>query len=145
MKAYKVELLIVDHDGLGKSGIVEEIQSASYGNDCIMPRVMLVEEREIGDWHDEHPLNHKKTIDAEYVKMFKHPPTEPMLPASEVQRKFRQYVHAAERQRSVASRREKGNFGIAVDKDPQALEWQQYAKIKDWSRLYLEEGKYDES
>jgi len=57
MKVYKVELLIVDHDDVGDEipDILE--QHHQYPNSCIMPTVMNIESRDIGEWDDNHPLN----------------------------------------------------------------------------------------
>ena len=70
MKAYKVEILIVDHDGLGASGIQEAIENQRYANDCILPNVMAVDERDIGEWEDSHPLNLRSKMQAEYQRLF---------------------------------------------------------------------------
>lgn len=79
MKAYKVELLIIDHDGVGEDGeegIVFHIENARYPNRCLSPHVMAVTEREIGPWTDGHPLNHHDTQLAEYVRLFTQPQQE---------------------------------------------------------------------
>jgi hypothetical protein len=70
MLAYKVELLVIDFDGLGADGIEEAIVNARYANRCIAPEVMSCEGKDIGLWRDEHPLNHPKTCDAEYRRLF---------------------------------------------------------------------------
>ena len=70
MKAYKIELLIIDFDEVGSAGIVDEIENAHYGNDCISPYVQKVEVRDIGQWSDEHPLNQSDTCDEEYARLF---------------------------------------------------------------------------
>lgn len=70
MKAYKVELLIIDHDKCGADGIKNVLESAGYPNRCIYPRVQSVEERDIGEWTDEHPLNHSDKVKAEYARLF---------------------------------------------------------------------------
>lgn len=59
MKAYRVTLVILDTDELGGEGIKEEILSAHYANDCISPHVVRVEEADIGEWTDDHPLNQR--------------------------------------------------------------------------------------
>jgi len=56
MKAYKVELLIIDHDGVGDD-ISSIIENANYPNDCISPKVMEIQSCHIGAWRDDHPLN----------------------------------------------------------------------------------------
>jgi hypothetical protein len=70
MKAYKVELLIIDHDRLGINGIIHELENVSYPNDCIYPSIMNIQERDIGEWSDEHPLNNRYTSEEEYSRLF---------------------------------------------------------------------------
>lgn len=70
MRAYRVELLVVDHDGIGADGIVQELENARYGNRCISPQAMHIEGREIGAWEDSHPLNHRGRAKAEYMRLF---------------------------------------------------------------------------
>ena len=68
MKAYKVEILVIDHDGLGGNGIREAFEDTKYPNRCIIPDVMAMESADIGEWHDEHPMN--ISVDAEYARLF---------------------------------------------------------------------------
>lgn len=70
MKAYKVELLIIDFDQLGVDGVRQEIENANYANDCINPHVMLMEARDIGEWSDDHPLNNIEKSDEAYKELF---------------------------------------------------------------------------
>ena len=70
MKAYKVVLLIVDHDDVGPAGIVRTIESANYPNDCISPSAMSIDVADIGKWHDGHPLNRRDTHAAEFDRLF---------------------------------------------------------------------------
>lgn len=70
MKAYKIELLIIDFDGIGSDGISEEILNARYANDCIDPQIKKITESDIGEWHDGHPLNLKSQSTEEYKKLF---------------------------------------------------------------------------
>ena len=67
---YKVELMVLDFDGIGADGIKQEIEYARYSNRCISPKVKGCESRDIGKWDDSHPLNHRDTADAEYRKLF---------------------------------------------------------------------------
>lgn len=69
-KAYKLEILIVDLEGLGKQGVIEAINSAHYSNDCISPSIKKIIERDIGEWSDDHPLNKFDTCQAEYQRLF---------------------------------------------------------------------------
>lgn len=73
MKAFKVELLIIDHDGLGAEQIKDVLENTKYPNWCISPEVMDVDERDIGEWHDGHPLNLLSKREAEYRLLFLKP------------------------------------------------------------------------
>lgn len=70
MKAYRVELLIVNHDNLSEQEIRNAIENARYANRCIAPGVMAIEGREIGEWDDSHPLNKHSTQETEYRRLF---------------------------------------------------------------------------
>lgn len=70
MKAYKIELLVIDFDELGKDSIIQEIENANYPNDCLSPMVKSVVEKDIGEWHDDHPLNKLSTVDVTYKELF---------------------------------------------------------------------------
>lgn len=70
VKVYKVELMIVDCDGIGAEGIKEELEDTEYANHCISPEVMSCESRDIGEWSDSHPLNLLDLRDAEYRRLF---------------------------------------------------------------------------
>lgn len=69
MKAYKLEILVIDFDQLGGDEIAHTIQDANYPNDCIRPSVESIEECDIGEWTDDHPLN-KSGCSLEYQKLF---------------------------------------------------------------------------
>ena len=56
----KVTLCVVDHDDIGPVEIRRVIENQRYPNRCISPNVMEVESRDIGEWHDEHPLNYSE-------------------------------------------------------------------------------------
>jgi hypothetical protein len=71
LKAYKIEVLIVDHDRLGAEGIKQELENTRFANDCISPNVMAVQEADIGEWEDTHPLNNYNTMAEEYARLFK--------------------------------------------------------------------------
>lgn len=70
MKAYKVTLLIIDHDELGADEIKVELENTKYANYCISPNVMEVEEAEIGEWDGDHPLNQRDGKVVEFKKLF---------------------------------------------------------------------------
>lgn len=69
MKAYKLEILAVDFDGLGEEGIKDAIENARYPNRCIYPTVMNADSREI-EWSDDHPLNNIDTQRKCYEELF---------------------------------------------------------------------------
>jgi hypothetical protein len=69
MKAYKVELLVIDHDGLGPEGIKGVLENMDP-NHCMYPKAVDIEEREIGEWHDKHPLNMPDQWMAAYDGLF---------------------------------------------------------------------------
>lgn len=70
MKAYKLEILIIDHDDVGESEICQIIEDAHYPNYCIAPIVKSVVEKDIGEWSDDHPLNKIHSCDNEYQRLF---------------------------------------------------------------------------
>lgn len=70
MKAYKVEILIVNFDGLTPQEISDVIENTRYPNRCIRPEVMNVEERDIGEWSDDHPFNNPELTREEYERLF---------------------------------------------------------------------------
>jgi hypothetical protein len=70
MKVYKVELMIIDFDGLGADAIKDEIENTHYANHCISPTVKNIHERDIGEWDDSHPLNQLDTSDYTYRELF---------------------------------------------------------------------------
>lgn len=57
MKIHRVVLFVIDFDGLGAEGVRAEVARVRYPNDCVSPKVMSVETWDIGEWHDDHPLN----------------------------------------------------------------------------------------
>lgn len=71
MKVFKIELCIIDFDELGENEIRDVIKHTRYPNRCISPNIMSVEERDIGEWSDDHPLNQKNGFKSEYERLFK--------------------------------------------------------------------------
>lgn len=57
MKAYKITLLIVDDDNIGLDEAKHVLANTHYPNYCISPRVVAAEEKDIGVWSDDHPMN----------------------------------------------------------------------------------------
>ena len=66
MKAYKIELLVVDNENIGE----QEIRAALENTRNIYPEVKSMAAADIGNWSDDHPLNSKDTCDAEYGRLF---------------------------------------------------------------------------
>ena len=70
MKVYRLEIMVIDFDGVGREGIISTIEDARYPNHCIAPSVKAVDERDI-EWSDDHPLNKRATADQAYAELFK--------------------------------------------------------------------------
>lgn len=66
MKAYKIELLVIDFENTGEQEIIELLENTKY----IFPEVKDVKCVDIGEWSDGHPLNKHETADTEYRKLF---------------------------------------------------------------------------
>ena len=66
MKAYKVELLVLDHNDMGEEQIEFLLENVKY----LYPSVMSIESREIGEFYDDHPLNKMDTYKQAYKELF---------------------------------------------------------------------------
>jgi len=73
MKIYKIELKVIDFDEIGEDCIKQELEGTKYSNHCISPVVVQMESRDIGEWHDDHPLNKRDSEGAEYQRLFAEP------------------------------------------------------------------------
>ncbi|KKN70937.1 hypothetical protein LCGC14_0425390 [marine sediment metagenome] len=73
MKAYKVEILIINFEELSQEETKDAIENANYAGDCISPDVISIEEADIGEWSDDHPLNQYDKMKDEYTRMFHAP------------------------------------------------------------------------
>lgn len=71
MKAYKIEILVIDFEEMGGKEIIDVIENTHYPNYCISPKIMDIKESDIGEWHDDHPLNKRNSFKSEYQKIFK--------------------------------------------------------------------------
>ena len=69
MKVYKLTIQIIDFDEIGSEEIKDVLENANYPNDCISPKVIEIDEREI-EWTDDHPLNRKDTANKEFKRLF---------------------------------------------------------------------------
>jgi hypothetical protein len=69
MKAYKLEVLILDFDDIGPDEVISTLENQSFPNDCIWPSVMAITSREI-EWSDDHPLNKPETAVMTFQELF---------------------------------------------------------------------------
>ena len=70
MKAYKIEVYVLDYDGVGEEGIKYHLENTKYPNWCIAPNVISIQEADVGEWSDDHPLNKHDSFTEEYNKLF---------------------------------------------------------------------------
>lgn len=66
MKAYKVEILVIDHEGYGQEEIKNVLEDSRYINASVKTVTVV----DIGEWSDQHPLNSYSTCGAEYNRLF---------------------------------------------------------------------------
>ena len=70
MKVMKLVVTVIDFDELGEDGVRDAIETAHYPNHRISLSVRSVEVRDIGEWNDEHPLNHRDKQETKYAHFF---------------------------------------------------------------------------
>ncbi|MDD5358241.1 MAG: hypothetical protein PHX80_03790 [Candidatus Nanoarchaeia archaeon] len=65
-------MLVIDLGGDigGKEGLKRIIEDGKTYRTCMIQEVKNIEERDIGEWSDYHPLNMRATGDAEYKRLF---------------------------------------------------------------------------
>lgn len=63
--AYKVVLLVIDHENMGEMAVRETLET----NRHVSPHVMGIECQHV-DWNDDHPLNKKGTQEEAFRRMF---------------------------------------------------------------------------
>jgi hypothetical protein len=63
-------LLFVDHDNVGMAGAKQLIEDARLPNRIDPGAVISIEERDIGEWHDGHPLNFRDKQATEVARIF---------------------------------------------------------------------------
>jgi hypothetical protein len=73
MKVYKMTLMFIDFDNVGMTDAKQLIENARLPNHINPGTVVAIEERDIGEWHDDHPLNNRKTQIAALQLLFKGP------------------------------------------------------------------------
>lgn len=61
MKAYVMTVVVIDHDELGLEEVKRTLEDANFPNDCISPKIEKIEEFDIGEWDDDHPMNKRDT------------------------------------------------------------------------------------
>ena len=66
MKAYKVELLVLDFENCGESDIKSILSNVRYLNSSVMNII----EKDIGTWSDDHPLNSRILQKETYNRLF---------------------------------------------------------------------------
>ncbi len=59
VEVFKVELMVVDHDGVGEAEVRSLLENARYPNHCISPNVSGMNSRDV-TWSDDHPLNNRR-------------------------------------------------------------------------------------
>lgn len=57
MKAYRIVTYITDYEEVGKETILWHLTNQKY----ISVEVGAISEIDIGEWDDDHPLNHRDT------------------------------------------------------------------------------------
>jgi hypothetical protein len=65
-KAYKIELFILDVEGLREEDVIYFLENVTY----LDPKVMSVQSKELGEWYDDHPINKKDTFKQTYDELF---------------------------------------------------------------------------
>ena len=70
MKAYRITLVFIDHDDVGPHEAQSLIENARLPNHINPGTVTAIEERDIGEWSDDHPLNNAATFADEAERLF---------------------------------------------------------------------------
>jgi hypothetical protein len=70
MKVYKLEIMVIDTDNCGAEEIKDMIENARYPNHAINPKVMQNDSVDIGEWHDNHPLNYRSSQQDTFKALF---------------------------------------------------------------------------
>jgi hypothetical protein len=70
MQVHKLTVTVIDFDGLGAQRVVDALETARYPNRCVSPNVIAIDTRDIGEWSDDHPLNHTDTASDELRRLF---------------------------------------------------------------------------
>jgi len=70
MKAYKITLLFLDFDEVGPQEAKALIENARLPNRIDPGTVMDLQEADIGEWSDDHPLNKRATMSEAFRSLF---------------------------------------------------------------------------
>ena len=70
MKAYKITLLFLDFDEVGPQEAKSLIENARLPNRIDPGTVMDLQEADIGEWSDDHPLNKRATMAEAFRSLF---------------------------------------------------------------------------
>ena len=70
MKAYKITLLFLDFEDIGPQEAKSLIENARLPNRIDPGTVMDLQEADIGEWSDDHPLNKRATKAAAFRALF---------------------------------------------------------------------------
>ena len=70
MKAYKITLLFLDFEDIGPQEAKSLIENARLPNHIHPGRVMDLQEADIGEWSDDHPLNKRATMASAFAELF---------------------------------------------------------------------------
>ena len=66
MNAYRFDIVILDSEDVGMDEIYSLLRNAKY----IHPSILKFQSADIGEWYDEHPLNHQDTKKSYCDKIF---------------------------------------------------------------------------
>lgn len=66
MKAYKIELVVVDFEDMG----IEDIKNVLRNSRYIHPNIIKCVAADIGEWEDDHPLNKQGTTYEQVQEIF---------------------------------------------------------------------------
>ena len=64
MKAYRIVTYVVDLEEIGAESVVYEVTRSRH----ISIQAGAIDEIDIGEWDDDHPLNHRDTYVEAYFK-----------------------------------------------------------------------------
>lgn len=66
MKAYKLEVLVLDFEESGDDEVIGLIENNKY----LTVDIITLKSKQVDDWDDDHPLNSTETQKEAFEKMF---------------------------------------------------------------------------